>query len=195
MKRNKIIHCFYATLMVFISLLLMSSCEKYEEIWYHNQYIFLEQHRHEQSELLEGECVHLLFDFPSYHFDSSTGILTDYGGNIEMNKSLIMVLGTGTSASGDASNGAATGLHEVQEIPDDHSNFKITKIDTDGTVYFSYSDSTIMLHTNEEWLNVLTKTSKQIDWNGDTLGTIKYTYTDRITNWGLLNKKAFVEIN
>lgn len=172
---------------------MVLGCEKSEDIWYSNQYVFLEQHMYEQSELLEGECHHLAFDFPTYYFDSSTGILSDFGGNVTMDKSLKMVLGTGASASGDASSGAATILRGINELPVEDAKFTITNIEADGTVYFSYKDSSMILQPNEEWVSTVTEITEQLDWNGDTLGVIKFTYTDRITNWGLLDKKDFVE--
>lgn len=174
-------------------ILMVLGCEKSEDIWYSSQYVFLEQHMYEQSELLEGECHHLAFDFPTYYFDSLTGILSDFGWNVTMDKSLKMVLGTGASASGDASSGAATILRSINELPVEDAKFTITNIEADGTVYFSYKDSSMILQPNEEWVTTVTEITEQLDWNGDTLGVIKFTYTDRITNWGLLDKKAFVE--
>jgi hypothetical protein len=176
-----------------ILILMFPGCEKAEEIWHSNQYVFLEQHEHEQSELLEGECHHLAFDFPTYYFDSSAGVLSDFGGNVTMDKSLKMVLGTGASAGGDASSGAATILRGINELPDEDAKFTITKIEANGTVYFSYKDSAMILQPNEDWVSTVTEITEQLDWNGDTLGVIKFTYTDRITNWGLLDKKDFVE--
>ena len=189
MKKNKI----FSTALAFGSLLSIYSCEKDdEEMWFHNQYVFLEQHHFTQSELLEGYCSLLFFDFPTYSFDSSTGILTDYGENVEMNKSIQIILGTGSSASGDALSGGATGLLGIQKIPGNHSEFIITNLDADGTVYFSYKDSAMVLLSNEEWLVTSSEFKEEID-NGEIIGIVKYTYTNRITNWGLLPKESFIE--
>lgn len=187
MKNNRFKHRLFLTTFASFYLIFFYSCETNEEIGYHNQYIFLEQHKFTQNERLEGEYNHLTFDFATYSFDSLTGILTDYLGNMKMNKSIRMVLGTGDSASGDALSGEATHLKGIQETPSEHNDFIITKIDDDGTVYFTYKDSTMVLLPNEKWMHISTEIVE------DTLGTVKYTYTDRITNWGLLDKENFVE--
>ena len=190
MARNKM----FSTILALVSLLLIYSCEKEEEeMWFHNHYVFLEQHHFTQSELLEGYCYPIAFDFPTYVFDSSTGILTDYGENVEMNKSIQIILGTGESASGDALNGYFNELYSILELPSERYDFMITKLETDGTVHFSYKDSALVLLPNEEWLSTSSEIQEVIDNNGDTIGIVKYTYTDRITNWGLITKESFIE--
>ncbi len=189
MIKNKI----FSTVLAFVSLLLIYSCEKdEEEMLFQNQYVFLEQHYYTQSELLEGYSPHVVFDFPTYSFDSSTGILTDYGENVEMNKSIQIILGTGSSASGDALSGGATKLLGIQKTPCKYADFNITNLDADGTVYFSYKDSVMVLLPNEEWLVTSSEIKEEID-NGDIIGIVKYTYTNRITNWGLLTKESFIK--
>ncbi len=188
MIRNKI----FSTVLAFVGLLSIYSCEKDEEMWFDNQYVFLEQHHFTQSEVLEGNSSHLFIDFPMYSFDSSTGILTDYGENVEMNKSIQMIIGIGSSASGDAISGEATTLLGIQEIPGNHYDFIITNLEANGTVYFSYRDSLMVLLPNEEWLSTSSEIKEEIDDNGE-IGIVKYTYTNRITNWGKLAKESFIK--
>ena len=157
-----------------------------------NQYVFLEQHHFTQSELLEGNTSHMFIDFPTYSFDSSTGILTDYGDNVEMNKSRQIILGIGSSASGDAISGEATALLGIEDISRYHTDFIITNIEANGTVYFSYRDSVMVLLPNEEWLRTSSDIREEIDDNGE-IGIVKYTYTNRITNWGKLPKESFIK--
>lgn len=189
MIKNKI----FSTALAFVGLLSIYSCEKdEEEMWFDNQYVFLEQHHFTQSELLEGNTSHMFIDFPTYSFDSSTGILTDYGDNVEMNKSRQIILGIGSSASGDAMSGEGTTLLGVQKIPGKYYDFNITNIEANGTVYFSYRDSVMVLLPNEEWLRTSTEIKEELDDNGE-IGIVKYTYTNRITNWGKLAKANFIK--
>ena len=189
MIKNKI----FVTALAFVGLLSIYSCDKdEEEMWFDNQYVFLEQHHFTQSEVLEGNSSHMFIDFPTYSFDSSTGILTDYGDNVEMNKSLQIILGTGSSASGDALSGEGTMLLGIEDISRYHTDFIITNLDANGTVYFSYRDSVMVLLPNEEWLSTSSEIKEELDDNGE-IGIIKYTYTNRITNWGKLAKENFIE--
>lgn len=189
MIKNKI----FSTALAFVGLLSIYSCDKdEEEMWFDNQYVFLEQHHFTQSELLEGSRPHLFFDFPTYSFDSSTGILTDYGEDVEMNKSIQIILGTGSSASGDVLSGEATRLLGIQKIPSNNSDFIITHLEANGTVYFSYNDSVMVLLPNEEWLSTSSEIKEEIDFNGE-IGIVKYTYTNRITNWGIQAKESFIK--
>ncbi len=189
MIKNKI----FSTVLAFVGLLSIYSCEKdEEEMWFDNQYVFLEQHHFTKSELLEGNSSHTFFDFPTYSFDSSTGILTDYGDKVEMNKSLQLILGLGSSASGDALSGEGTILLGIDDISRYHTDFIITNLEANGTVYFSYRDSVMVLLPNEEWLSTSSEIKEELDDNGK-IGIIKYTYTNRITNWGKLAKENFIK--
>ena len=188
MIRNKI----FSTALAFVGLLSVYSCEKDEEMWFDNQYVFLEQHHFTQSEVLKGDSPHVFFDGPTYSFDSSTGILTDYGEDVEMNKSLQIILGIGSSASGDAISGEATALLGIEDISRYHTDFIITNIEANGTVYFSYRDSVMVLLPNEEWLRTSSEIKEELDDNGE-IGIVKYTYTNRITNWGKLEKESFIK--
>src|SRR5690606_22546697 len=116
---------------------------------------------------------------------------TGYEETVEMNRSIQIILGTGASASGDVVSGEATQLHGIQKIPGKHSDFSITKLDADGTVYFSYKDSVMVLLPNEEWLSTSSEIKEETDYNGDS-GIVKYTYTNRITNWGKISKESFI---
>ncbi len=188
MIKNKI----FLPVLAFVGLLSIYSCEKDEEMWFDNQYVFLEQHHFTQSELLEGNSSHLFIDFPTYSFDSSTGILTDFGEDVEMNKSVQIILGIGSSASGDAMSGEATALLGIKDISGYHTDFNITNIEANGTVHFSYRDSVMVLLPNEEWLRTSSEIKEELDDNGE-IGIVKYTYTNRITNWGKLAKENFIK--
>ena len=180
---------------VFVFSVIFFSCEKVEiESWYQKQYVFLEQHLYEHSELIEGECLHQCIGSPIYGFDSLAGTLNVWTNRIKMNESIVMVLGEGLSLNGDAGSGICTGISSIETLPHKQINFIITKIDSKGVIYFQYKDSAIILFPNEEWVNISNSILPAIEWNGDTIGYVKYTYTDRIKNWGLLKKDKFIEV-
>lgn len=180
-----------------VTMLFLSSCQKDDPMWFDNEYVFLEQHLSEYSEFVKGDFwSHLCIDFPMYQFDSNTGTIVCVG-DFDMTKKTRMVLGMGMSASGVASSGAGTGVDEVHNLPYERYNLTVERIDEDGTVYFSYKDSSMVLSPDEEWLTVTTKmdTSTWENFNPET-GTeytdtiiVKWTYTDRVTNWGKLEKE------
>ena len=141
MKRN---------LFFLLTTLFFISCQD-EPIWFDSKYVFLEQHMSEYSEFLKGNMSALLFfDFPTYDYNQNSKTLTYYG-NLDMTKRTMMLLGTGVSAYGVASSGAATGLDEVHELPHEKYDLVVTRLDDDGTVYFTYKDSAMVLFPNEEW--------------------------------------------
>ena len=192
MKKNSFTNTLFIAIFSFVSLNIICSCQKETDPWHYNQYVFLEQYLHEHSELVEGECHHLTFDFPAYGLNPSTGILEDIMGSVILDTSLIMILGTGASANGVASSGESSALDGIHDLPAEHLHFTITKIEPDGTAHFIYKDSAMILRPLKEWLHTSVEVIDCFDGNGDTIGKVKFTYNNRITNWGLLDKEAFV---
>lgn len=181
-------------LLLLLPLLILFACEDEEKEWYNMQFVFLEQHNHTNSLLLEGECDHLCVDFPTYSYNESSRELHDFIGQIKMDKNIVLLLGTGGSLSGDAGSGAGTGLTAVSDFPFEGNRFKINKITPEGTVFFTYRDSAMVLQANEEWQIQNTWIEPYYSWqNGDTIGMVQYTHSDRITNWGILDKENFIE--
>ena len=187
---------FAFTLLIMI---LLAGCNKDEPMWFDKDYVFLEQHFSEYSEFIKGDfCPHLCIDFPTYEYNPYAKSIVSYS-DFDMNKKTIMALGMGMSASGVASSGAGTGLYEVHELPYETNSLTVNSIDEDGKAHFNYKDSFFVLSPNEEWLIISTKLDTLIWENLDPetyleytdTTIIKYTYTDRITNWGILEKENF----
>ncbi|MCY1720454.1 hypothetical protein OU798_08890 [Prolixibacteraceae bacterium Z1-6] len=187
-----------------LSLFFLTSCHD-EPMWYDNEYVFLEQHKSIYSEKICGvfNPSLLYVDFPMYIFDQGTKALT---GEVSLTDKIQMVLGTGESHSGIASSGAGTGLEEVHSLPHLGHGITVENIDENGTVYFTYKDSSMTLAPDEEWSTTWTKLDTSFlqyeDWDNytgfgdveilmDTM-IILWTYHDRVTNWGLLEKNQFV---
>ena len=174
-------------------LISMYSCEKDEEMWYHNQFVFLEHESYVDTEFLKGVEFYVCGGGPTYSFDPSTKILTDRGDNVYMDKSIQIVLGSPLMESGPNAMGVlGPGLYPIKDLPCDFYDFKITKLEEDGTVHFSYKDTTMVLLPNEEWLSTSSSEIREyLDENGNISSRVRYTYTERITNWGLLMKESF----
>lgn len=197
MKRN---------LFFLLTILLFLNCQKEEPMWFDSQYVFLEVNNSIHNEVIEGKYWgHVEWDgFGYYSYDHSDGTLLSMSWDeVEMTDDTKMILGSMISENGDVSGGYAAALHEIHDLPSSSSNLNITQIDEDGTVYFTYKDSSMVLVPNEEWTKTWTELKTKVhqitDWNEeagedvtwiDTL-IIQYTYNDRITNWGLLEKSKF----
>ena len=195
------------TLFFLLTILFLISCkEDNEPMWFDSQYVFLEQHLSVYSELItgEGEVPHLCVDFPMYDYNSNT---KELWGTLSSDITLKtqILLGMGESHSGIASSGAGTGLQEIHNLPHEGYNLTVKSIYEDGTVHFTYKDSLMTLSPDEEWSVIWTKsdtlTSNVEDWDNyigfgdvetivDTM-IIMWTYHDRVTNWGLLEKEKF----
>jgi len=146
-----------------------------------NKYVFIDHHIHTYGELIEGSYPSLMVDFPTYNFNKETGSLSGMI-NFDINETLKAVYGDGLSLSGAAGGGAATGLSGVYELPYEKGGITILKIDSDGTAYIVYKGVSIILKNDEEWVNITSRVDIQ------ETGKAKLTETDKIVNYGILDK-------
>jgi len=181
-------------------------------MWFDSQYVFLEQHKSGYNEVIKGEAYgHIEYDGGGwYQFDESertlTGILWsayESWNPVEIKGNTKILVATGASDSGDVEGGTVIGLYEIHDIPKTVSSLTVKSIGEDGTVHFSYKDSSMVLSPNEEWFAITSKLDTLINQNTntetqelyyDTL-IVRYTYNDRITNWGFLEKDEFLDWN
>lgn len=175
-------------LTLITSLLFLVGCEKDEENWIINsdKYVFVDHHVSRHGETIEGNYVGgLHIDFPTYSYDESSKTL---GGIIdfEINKSLKVIYGDGTSISGVIGSGIAAGLTGIYDIPYANGRFEIQQIEPNGTVHIQYMDSIIVLKSNEEWVNVTTEIITQ-DY-GEEIARANITTIDRFVNYGIIEK-------
>ena len=179
-------------LLITISTLvfIISGCIKNEE-WYDHQYIFLEHHINTIGTILKGEQTgYLCMDFPMYIFDQSKGIMWS-NCDFKMDKSIKLVLGDGESISGSVGSGAGTWLYDIRNYPYIEKPIKISDIQPNGTVCFEYRDSIFVLKSNEQWENKSISIESYV-YDGDTISVQQITVTDRLINYGLLEKSGFI---
>jgi len=193
MTKNKFRKSLMLSVIATISLFIVSGCEKNQDEWEitSDKCVFIEHFSHTDGELIEGNYREGSgYDVPTFSFDSTTGVLS---GNInfQINKSLKLVFGNGRGSSGVAGTGVSTMLFGIYKLPFENGNFKITNVEANGTIYLRYNDSTIVLKRNEEW----TRISSFIDIqnNAGEIAKAKLTSTDRIVNYGIIEKSNIKE--
>lgn len=145
-----------------------------------NNYVFLEHYVDAHIEVVEGNYQGPIIDSPTYGFDEENGILRNYL-SFDINDSLILVYGRGSSISG-AGGGRENMLYGVYQLPYQSGNITILNIDVNGIVYLEYKDGLIVLEEGEKWEDTVSKTDVT------SSGTAEFTITDSIKNYGFLEK-------
>jgi hypothetical protein len=87
--------------------------------------------------------------------------------------------------------GAATMLSGAYALPYSESGLTITSVTNDGTVAIDYEDGTIVLSPGEDWTRITSEVQMVNNYRG-SMSRINVTTTDRIVNYGLLNKNEIV---
>jgi hypothetical protein len=151
-----------------------------------DKYLFIDHHVHVEGVCVEGECQPgPMIDFPTYTFAEETGTLNSWFA-IKVNDDLKVVYGNGMSLGGAAGGGAGTQLTEVYTIPAEIEGLRIVQVDRDGTVYLEYGGELLVLAPGESWTN----TTEEVREQG--AGKARLTTTDRIVNYGVLDKVRIV---
>ncbi len=174
-----------ANISLLILLTSLFACNKDEDPS-NDFYIFVEQHSEVHGELISGPEPPLLqIDFPTYFFAVDSGILR---GVIDFNieNGLKLIYGSGGCLTGTAGGGCATGLTGVYEIPYQKEDFELLKLDDKGNIVFTYKGEAHNLDAGKEWVLETTRMDT-VDVEGQ-MSISKITETNRITNYGLLNK-------
>jgi len=126
-------------------------------------------------------------DFPTYWFDKSARILTDYGRHgIETNSPWVLLLGSGQSNHGDAGGGAASGLDAIYSLPCTTNGVSLIRSQTNGTVTLRCWGE---LHTLDPG-DVVRHETTWIRTNvvrGESF-RIRLTEKERIENFGLIDR-------
>lgn len=177
-------------IILFIGL-FFSACEKDgTEIEVLDNYIFIEQHALTNGEHISGpEPPLLMIDFPTYSYNSDTKVLNGII-DFEINENLDLVFGSGGCLTGAAGGGCGTGLSAVYEIPYVRGNFELLKAEANGTIVALYGEEVISLAAGEEWImETITMDTMQVN---EETSIVKRTKTDKITNFGVLNKADII---
>ena len=74
----------------------------------------------------------------------------------------------------------------INKLPFEYDNFKITNVEVNGTIHLLYNDSIIVLKRNEEWIKLTSIIDTQN--NAGEIAKAKLTWTDRIVNYGIIEK-------
>lgn len=116
----------------------------------------------------------IAIDFPMYSFNSEYRKLTSIA-PLDLTPETKVVLGQGSSITGTAGGGVASGLTLYDNI------LVIDKfnIEPDGTLNYKYNDKWIVLRVGESWIE---KTESESPYGGTLVKTFK------VVNYGFINK-------
>jgi hypothetical protein len=155
-----------------------------------DKYVFINHYVDIYGELIEGNYVGPLIDFPTYHFDEAIGTLRGII-NFDVNDTLKVIYGNGTGLGGVVGGGMATSLSGIYKLPYT-DGIKISEIDSNGTVYLEYNNESIILKSGETWVNV-TSRIEILQLSGQiNKAKVNVTITDKIVNYGILDKSKIL---
>lgn len=137
-------------------------------------YIFLEVWTHEHGEAISGNPALVMIDFPTYYLENSS-LVSIFP--IELDPSADVIVGVGSSLSGDIGGGAASILYQVTELPYNVDNLTILSMD-DDKIIADYSGERLTLGSGESWKNV-TEEIQTNEW-----GVLKVAITRTVKNHG-----------
>lgn len=179
------------TIILILTILLFNACQKDDdEITESDSYIFIEQHKITHGEHISGpDRPLLMIDFPTYSFNTDTRTLNGII-DFEINKDLDLIFGSGSCLSGIAGGGCGTGLSAVYNIPYERGDFELLKAEPNGNIVVLYGEEVLALAAGEEWI-IETIKLDTLQVEGEN-SIIKLTDTDRITNFGVLNKADII---
>ncbi|MDP4183172.1 MAG: dockerin type I domain-containing protein [Bacillota bacterium] len=145
-----------------------------------DKFLFIDTHTNREGKGDVGPGI--MIDFPTYSYFAANNSLRSYiqvpGYNASATK---IIVGSGTSLSGTAGGGAATGLKA-------YDNFAVDGrflVDSDLTVHFYMNNAWRVVRVGETW----NETVEEKPYTGD--GTFIVTYG--ITNYGLLGKSNLIQ--
>lgn len=157
-----------------------------------DKYIFIDLHVHKYGVSIKGEYRGPMIDFPTYNFNNVKKTLSGKI-NFKVNKKLKIVIGRGTSLSGNAGSGRATRLEGIYNLPYKDNNLEIFDVDIDGTVQLIYQGEPITLKSRDVWSNSTAEIDEQ-EFRGKK-ASAKIITTYRIRNYGILEKSKIFKKN
>ncbi|NYT02175.1 MAG: hypothetical protein GKC10_05400 [Methanosarcinales archaeon] len=117
---------------------------------YRKGFLLVEVWTHQNGTLVEGTAFPIMIDFPTY--DVQEGSLSSVY-PLELEPDAILLVGEGSSLSGDLGGGAASGLSQISALPFQSGNVTILAMEEDRvTVEFRGQQRT--LAPGEEWVEV-----------------------------------------
>jgi len=140
---------------------------------------------------VSGMCGLLCIDFPTYYFNSDKQELRYM--HISSSPSAdttLLIYGSGTTLTGDAGSGAASGLTAVGSLPYTNNNLTLNSISAEGTITVMYGGTSLTIPPGTSWVD--TTHARKTD-SGDCI--VDITTVDRISNFGYLLPYQFLMMN
>jgi hypothetical protein len=138
-----------------------------------------------EGKKISGEemCGFMFIDFPTYFYNNETGQL---GTGIPPNltEKTLLILGRGTSLSGDSGSGAATALEYYDTLDPAVTGLEIVDLASDGTITLQTDEGVRSLKPGERY--------QHVEVQNNTKGgcVIEETQNRSIANWGFINKSS-----
>jgi hypothetical protein len=156
-----------------------------------NTCVFIDHHVHVDGVLIQGKNRGLMIDFPTYSFDKQDRVLSGMI-NFEINDSLLAVMGDGQSLGGAMGGGAGTMLYGVYALPYKGRGPELMSIAKNGTAAIQYRNDTIVLLPGAEWTKITSEIQTIDNFDGNK-SIINVTTTDRIVNYGLIDRNNILK--
>ncbi len=137
---------------------------------------------------MNGSYPAIKIDLPTYRFNAKTGILEGIV-PFEINESLMIIYGRGSSISGDLGGGSSSILRGAYGIPCSFDTFTIEGFTENGSVYMKYNNDTLALKPGERWTDI-----RFVNESTPIYSMVK-TITETITYYGTMQKSQIKVTN
>ena len=141
------------------------------------RYLLLESWTYVRGEALEGGPRELMIDFPTYRLDEESGVLVSYR-PLSLNSSVKLIVGEGTSLSGDVGSGVSSQIVGIYNLPADLNDY---------VRIVSVSDDDVVLRLAGEEVTLSPGESREQTWEYIETwagGKMRIVKTIRVTNKG-----------
>jgi hypothetical protein len=145
--------------------------------------LFVDTHLNIDGKRISGKegCGFMFIDFPTYTFDNETSQLRT-GIRPNLTEKTLLILGRGTSLSGDSGSGAGTALEYYDTLDPSVTGLEIVDLAMDGTITLQTEEGVRSIKPAERY--------QHVELLNTTVGgcIIEETRTRSIANWGFINK-------
>lgn len=152
--------------------------------------LFVDTHLNIDGKRISGRenCGFMFIDFPTYYYDNETSQLRT-GIQPNLTEKTLLILGRGTSLSGDKGSGAGTALEYYDTLDPSVTGLEIVDLVKDGTIALQTEEGVKSLKPGERY--------QHVELLNTTEGgcVIEETHTYSIANWGFINKSSVMPWN
>jgi hypothetical protein len=174
-------------LALFFMLIVISGCIQSQKtpagMPASTEYAFIDHQTYADGRLINGSYPDIMIDVPTYRFDTAKGNLAGIV-PFEINESLMIVYGKGTSISGSLGTGSSSILRGGYGLPCSFDALTIEGFTVDGSVHMKYNNETLVLEPGERWTDI-----RYVNETTSTYSMEK-TVTETITYYGNLQKSG-----